>query len=138
MKSNLETLHGEVIKRASLGGLTLTESVYRANQNLPRHAHPADNFCFILEGNLTEFYHRKSLVCNPATLIFQPAGETHADEFHASARCFNIEPDVLWLGRIRQNSPVLDSPTAFRDGFVAQIVRRLYKEFCRPMNYPRS
>ncbi len=131
MKSNLETLHGEVVKSSSLGGLTLMETAYQAELRLPGHAHPADYFCFVLQGNFTEFYERQSRVCNPSTLIFHPAGETHADNFHAPARCFNIQPDFSWLEQIRHNSPILDSPAAFRGGFPAQLAARLYNEFCR-------
>lgn len=131
MKSNLETLYGEVVGNAAFGGLMLTETTYQAKTNLPGHAHPADYFCFVLQGDFTECYERKSRVCAPATLIFHPAGETHADDFHSAARCFNIQPDALWLERIRENSPVLGSPAVFQGGFLAQLARRLYKEFCR-------
>lgn len=131
MIANFETLHGEVVKSTSLSTLTLTETIYPAELILPGHAHPDDYFCFVLQGDFTEFYEGKSRVCSLSTLIFHPAGETHADNFHTPARCFNIQPDVFWLGRIRQNSPVLNSPATFRDGFLAQLALRLYKEFCR-------
>lgn len=129
MKSNLGTLRGEVVKSTSFGGLTLTETAYQAKMSLPVHAHPSDYFCFVLQGDFTEFSVKKSCVCSPGTLIFNPAGETHADDFHAPARCFDIQPDASWLGRIRQNSSVLDYPLALQDGFIARLVLRLYKEF---------
>lgn len=130
MKFNLG-IHGEVIKSISLGNLTLTETAYQAEQSLPRHAHSMDYFCFVLQGDFTEFYERKSRLCLPSTLVFHPAGEIHADKFHAPARCFNIQPDVSWLKRIRHHSPILDRPADFRDGLFGQLTQRLYKEFCR-------
>jgi AraC family transcriptional regulator len=39
--------------------------------------------------------------------------------------------DIQWVENIRQHAVILDSPTAFHGGLLAQLTTRLYREFRR-------
>jgi len=130
MKSSFDSFHGIVLKNSEVAGLTLTETAYAPNLNLPKHAHLSAYFCFVLQGSFTEVYERRSRACGSSALIFHPAGESHADSFHAASRCFNLKIDARWLDRIGQRGrAALNEPAEFRGGLLAHLSRRLYREF---------
>lgn len=129
MKHHLDSLYGTVIRSDVIAGFTLTETAYTPSLQLPRHFHQSAYFCFVLQGSFTEFYEQQSRACRPSTLIFHPSGERHADHFHTATRCFNLLMDVRWVERVRQHSEIVDNPTDFHGGFLAELATRLYKEF---------
>lgn len=129
MKLNPDSLHGTALRSCVVAGLTLTETAYAPSLRLPRHFHQSAYFCFVLQGNFTEFYERQSRACRPSTLIFHPSDEAHADHFHTAARCFNILLGARWVERARRHPGMADGSTDFRGGFLAQLAARLYKEF---------
>lgn len=112
-----------------VAGFTLTETAYTPSLQLPRHSHRYAYLCFVLQGSFTEFYEQRSRACRPSTLIFHPSDESHSDHFHTAARCFNLLFDIRWVDRVRQYSGIIDCPTEFYGGFVAQLATRLYREF---------
>jgi AraC family transcriptional regulator len=131
-------LHGEVLRKNLVANLTLTETLYAADLKLPKHAHEEAYFCFVLQGQYTENYGRRSRSCTPSTLIFHPSNETHSDQFYTAARCFNIQMNAHWQERARQYSLSLNQPFDFRGGVLLQLAMRLYSEFyndndCSPL-----
>jgi AraC family transcriptional regulator len=63
-------------------------------------------------------------------VVFHPAGEEHAVEFHEEpVRIFRVDLDELWLNLVRDYSTVLDSPAVFEGGQPAGLALRLYREF---------
>lgn len=130
MKLFSARIYGDVLSNASVAGLTLSETSYISRLKLPKHAHEQAYFCFVLDGDFTEVYGRRTRSCRPSTLIFHPAGETHADFFHADSRCFNFQMDAVWLERVSRETRVLTSPVDFCSGLIVQLTRRLFHEFC--------
>jgi AraC family transcriptional regulator len=133
-----EYLYGNVLRKNSVAGLTLTETSYAAELKLPKHAHEEAYFCFVLQGEYSENYGRRSRSCTPSTLIFHPSNETHSDQFYVAARCFNIQMNAGWQERARQYSLLLNQPVDFRSGLLLQLAMRLYSEFysgnaCSPL-----
>jgi AraC family transcriptional regulator len=124
-------LYGKVVRKNLIAGLTLTETSYSAALKLPKHAHQEAYFCFVLQGEYTENYGRRSRSCTPSTLIFHPANESHSDQFYLAARCFNIQLNEGWQERARQYSLSLNQPADFRGGLLRQLAMRLYGEFHR-------
>ena len=120
--------YGETLRITSLSGVTLTETAYTPSLKLPKHSHEQPYFCFVLDGSFTEVYGNRSRSCRPSTLIFHPAGETHSDQFHASTRCFNIQMNARWLGRMGRRSGVVNVSADFRGGRVAHLAAHLYHE----------
>lgn len=121
--------YGIVLKTVSIAEFKLTETVYTSPRKLPAHTHESTYFCFVLEGNFTEFYGTRSRTCSSSTIIFHPAGETHSDHFHTDARCLNVQLSARWLERVRGHSRVIDTPVDFSGGRLPFLAARLYSEF---------
>jgi len=121
--------YGETLRNTFLSGFTLTETAYASSLKLPKHSHDQAYFCFVLDGTFTEIYGKRELSCRPSTLVFHPAGETHSDYFHSSARCFNIQMDSCWWAHVEQQSKVIKTPADFYGGRLAHLATRLYREF---------
>jgi AraC family transcriptional regulator len=122
-------LYGKVVRKNLVAGLTLSETSYAGDLKLPKHAHEEAYFCFVLKGEYTENYGRRSRSCTPSMLIFHPSNETHSDQFYVAARCFNIQMNARWQERARQYSLSLNHPADFRGGLLLQLAMRLYHEF---------
>lgn len=121
--------YGDTLSKDSVAGLTLTETVYNSNLKLPQHSHELAYFCLVLKGAYTESYGRLARTCKPATLIFHPADEPHADHFHTDSRCFNIQMNEAWMARIRAHPLSLNEPKDFQGGRLPRLALRLYDEF---------
>jgi AraC family transcriptional regulator len=106
------------------------ETAYAPCAVLPKHQHECAYLCLVLQGAYSEVYGGRTRVCKPSTLIFHSPGEVHSDHFHKTGgRCFNIQVNSYWLGRVRAHSMVLDSKAEFRGGVVVNLAMKLYNEF---------
>ncbi len=113
-----------------IGSFRLSERAYPPGYMTPVHSHERALFCFVVQGSYTETYGSLTRSCKPATLLFHPADEIHAEQFHDDGgRSFVIELDSSWLDSIREHARVTDGPADFRGGTTALLGRRLYKEF---------
>lgn len=131
MERNFNSFKGAIIKSISpVSGLSLSETIYQPNLNLPKHSHPTAYFSFVLQGTYTEKRQNELRNCNLLTMVFHPAGETHANCFHTATRGFNIQMETKWLERVRGFSAITDNPTVFQSDFPLHLMMRLYKEFC--------
>ena len=126
------SFHGSVLKNKTVAALNLLETAYSPADRLEKHAHHLPYICFVLQGGFTEFYSgNRSFECQKSVFIFHPAGETHADSFHAATRCFNIQLNADWQKRIEYNHSALDIQVYLQPGIVGQLAARLYNEFYR-------
>jgi AraC family transcriptional regulator len=124
------SLYGETLRSHKVSSFELSERVYPARFRTPRHSHKQALFCYVVQGNYTETYGRKTRECNPSALLFHPANETHAEQFHDSGgRSFIIEIAPEWLERARECAAGVDEPAEFHGGTHEFLARRLYKEF---------
>jgi len=122
--------YGRSLSHREVGRFRLLESTYPPGYRTPIHSHERPLFCFVVNGSYSETYGTHTRVCEPATVLFHPEGEIHAERFHErGGRSFVIELDAQWLSAIRQARVAGDGPTEFRGGMAALLARRLYKEF---------
>lgn len=134
MSTNLSTgrHHGSILNTQKVAELTFTENAYAPGVVLPKHSHQQACFCLVLQGTYTEAYRRKTLSCQPLSLIFRPAGEVHSDYFNdVRVRCFLIEFGRGWLDRFHQYAAWSDGPTAFHHNSLVWIAVKLRKEIKR-------
>jgi AraC family transcriptional regulator len=125
-------LYGETLRNRQIAGFELSERIYPARFQTPRHSHKQALFCFVIQGDYTETYGRKTRECRPSTLLFHPAEETHAEHFHDSGgRSFIIEVAPEWLEGMREQVAVVDHSAEFHDAVTELLARRLYKEFAQ-------
>jgi AraC family transcriptional regulator len=121
---------GQVVKRREVAGLFFTETSYAPGARLPKHCHANAYLSLARHGRYTETYGRRTRTCAPLTLVYHPAGEVHAQEFHDEpARSFNIELDAGWLRRVQDFAGGLAGGQEFQGGTAAALALKLYQEF---------
>src|SRR5215213_5678367 len=67
------------------------EVLYPAGMRQDRHRHQAASFCFVASGRYEECIGRRSHSRATATLIYHPAGESHAVTFESDVRIYSVE-----------------------------------------------
>jgi len=123
------SLYGETLRSCKVSSFEISERVYPARFRTPKHSHKQALFCFVVQGDYTETYGRKTRECSSSALLFHPANETHAEHFHDSGgRSFIIEIAPAWLERMREYTAVMDSSAEFHGGIPELLARRIYKE----------
>jgi AraC family transcriptional regulator len=126
------SFYGEARRSHEVAGLICVESVYAPDYRIPRHVHENAFFYIVLEGGLTETYGNRTRTGKPCTLVFHPAGESHANHWHnTGGRCFHIEIAPSWLERLQEQGAVLKRPLDFSGGLPSWLAVRLYREFQR-------
>ncbi len=124
---------GEMQETIEVAGLTFTESVYETDVYLPEHEHENAFFYFVVEGFYEEVYGNKVRQGGPSTLVFHPAGESHANHWYeAGGRVFHIEISQSRAEALREYGLILDEPADFRAGVAPWLASRLYREYRRP------
>lgn len=137
-KPNSDCFYGELVQRREAAGFILSESKYSPDTRIPKHSHDRAYFNILFNGSYLETYGSKSRACNPSTVVFHPAGETHTDHFlDNGGLLFRCEIQPEWLARFRSYSSAVDLSAHFYGGSLAWLVTRLYHEF-RQMDHLSS
>jgi AraC family transcriptional regulator len=124
------SFYGTKQRGCEVAGISFTEYEFPPNLQLPMHSHENTYLYLVLRGSFTEVYGKKTRIGAPSTLVFSPAGESHADVWHdRGGRCFNIELQPGWLERVREHASVVDRPCDFQSGIPVRLAIRLYREF---------
>jgi AraC family transcriptional regulator len=128
------SLYGDTEQIHEAAGLALWESVYQPHLNIPKHTHTEGGyFDFVLKGGYTELSKKGRREFRRSEVIFQPPGESHADQFHDKETClFSISFTDEWLERIKDQAVILSTSVHFGGGLLTQLAVRLYKEFREP------
>ncbi len=93
---------------------------------VPRHCHEAPHFVLVLRGAYATEARNQEGPCAPGTLIFNPAGTTHRDRFHAlPGRFLTITPRgaVCALLAGSESVPLVVSPTSLAAGIRDELWR---------------
>jgi AraC family transcriptional regulator len=91
---------GRVLQRRDAAGLVLSETRHPAGGSVPAHAHAGALVTLVIEGLIDERVGRRADLCESGSVVFHPAGESHANSFGAhGARCFNVQLADGWLER---------------------------------------
>lgn len=128
MKTNSDSLYGEIVKSTLFGDFKFLEAVYSENLTLPSHTHNFAYFCYVLDGNFTEHYGSDKHLCRPNTLIYHSPGQCHSDRFHTPARCFNFQLDSTLLDRLDLTNRISRRSTIQKSRQLTHLTNRLYKE----------
>ena len=82
---------GRPIRSFELDGFFFTESVYTPFLVLPPHAHELPTISLVRRGSFIETVRRRPRQCDAFTLIVEPPGEVHSDQFGPEgALCFHV------------------------------------------------
>jgi AraC family transcriptional regulator len=122
---------GDILRWRRVGGLVLAEAQFEPGQRIHRDAPPHARFVLVLKGALTETRgDEQTATYGASTLLFRRADEAHS--YAASDRgatCLIVDMDPVWLGRAREQAPVLARSTVFRRGLLLHLAHRLHGEF---------
>jgi AraC family transcriptional regulator len=135
MKLSRGHFGGLLLNKREVGRLTLTEYEYSPDLKLSRHEHEQAYFCLVLQGSYDETFGRRTRKCEPMTVTFHPAGESHSDFFYRTGgRIFSVEVDPAWVERVGEISSLLDDSADFHGGALAALIIRMYNELHNPDN----
>ena len=121
---------GDTPRTRSWGGVTFSEVVDRADQNIPRHTHSDAHFFFLLRGKYLTDAEGADGVCSPSTLLFLPRWTTHRDHFVTRGGSFfavSIEPDML--ERVLGGTHLAERATVITSSTCHELMYHLYREF---------
>lgn len=123
----------KILRSQVVTGFVLTDTLYAPHLKLPRHAHERACFSFVLKGGFTEEYRNTARTCSPASIIYLPPGEVHADHFHSNgARCLHIELSSEVVARLSEHSIVIEDSLVFSGKIVAHLIVKLCSELTQP------
>src|SRR5439155_20816786 len=124
--------YGHTFKEYQAGGFNLSETRYLPSSTLPRHSHESHYICFVLSGTYKESFERRTRSCQPAMVLYHPAGELHAQYFDKTVvDLFRVEVNPARL-RYASHSDLLMDGRDFRDGLPVGLAHKLYQEFREP------
>jgi AraC family transcriptional regulator len=117
-------------RRREVGGFSLVECAFPPGLRLPSHSHETAFFYFVLDGASTENTRGADRDAATGTLVFHPAGETHANHWlDTGGRCLHLELSPAAGERREEIAALLDRPFEARGGPTAWLAARLYREF---------
>jgi AraC family transcriptional regulator len=121
-----------MLRQHDAGGFSLSETRYLPGSTLPRHSHESHYICFVLSGTYKESYERRTRSCQPAMVLYHPAGELHAQYFdHTRVDLFRVEVNPARL-RDASHADLCMEGRDFRGGLPVGLAHRLYQEFREP------
>jgi AraC family transcriptional regulator len=120
-----------VVKKREVAGFTVSEAIYPAGLTQPSHAHELASFSLVLAGSYLEQHGRREQARRAATVVFHPPRESHAVAFHSEVRILGVRIDPRRLAYLRERSVAVDSSASCRSATVAQLGRRMRREFRR-------
>lgn len=125
------TYYGHALLVRHSAGLTLAETQYAEGMVVPQHEHETALCVLVLEGGFEEQSDRKRDLCVSGTLLFVPAGASHAHRFLAKrSRAFTVQFGDEWTQRLAACDVRIptDSQILAR-GRGSWTAARLYQEF---------
>jgi AraC family transcriptional regulator len=123
-------IHGEFVRGRRVGELTLVEVRHPPRLAMRPLAHANARFILVLRGTLVETAAGRACVHQASTLLFRPAGGTHALAA-ADRECVCLIADMgpSWMARAREESRVIEAAADLRGGLLLHLAHRLYGEF---------
>jgi AraC family transcriptional regulator len=122
---------GQQLRKFSVGGFVLTETLHQPSLTLPRHDHECANLNLTISGHFRELIGSRPQDCRPASLLVKPAGEFHANQYgNSGAHCLIIEVTAERLESLRNYTSLFDSPVHIAHGTPSTLALRVYRELC--------
>jgi AraC family transcriptional regulator len=121
---------GRELGRREFAGFTISESLYRPNQKIPKHSHEQTYISIVLRGAYTEECGPTAWDCETGQSILHVAGECHSDRFHRNGgQVLNLELFPPLLTRLCEfDGASADSRRLFKSTYAMQLGLRLHME----------
>jgi AraC family transcriptional regulator len=119
---------GTIVRRRTIAGLRLTETVLLPQSRTPRHFHDKGLLGWSLKGGYTNTYVHGLQEIESSRIMYCPGGEAHTTSTEAGAVSFALELEPAWIERL-EGAFLPSVPTMFELGSLAPLIARLYGEF---------
>ena len=132
MGPNAVAFSGRELGRCAFPDFAVFESVYRPNQEIPRHSHQWSYLSILLHGSYTEECGPTAWECETGQTIFHIAGECHSDQFHKNGgHVLNLELLPPLLVRLQEcDRATADSRSLCESRHAMQLGVRIHNEIC--------
>lgn len=119
---------GRARQRRDANGLHLSEHDYAPGLVVPAHTHERAYLCLVVAGGYHERIGRHTRQCSPATVLFHPAGEEHAEMFApGGGRIFHVELPPRLLETVRAGGQTMNAARIAAGG-ASTLGRRIRNE----------
>jgi hypothetical protein len=106
--------YGEKIRQFSVGGLTLTETVFPPRLLIPAHTHENAFFCLVVRGVSTSKVAKRTRRCDASILTYHPPGEAHNTWHDNGGACLTLELEASRHAELIERGVHLDQSADFR------------------------
>jgi len=120
---------GHKLRTCRIAGFILTDARYRGNLALPAHCHENAYFRVVIEGVSSDISAQRTFTGGAATMVYHPAGESHANCWPQDGRCFVIELAANAPGYLCHYTKPLSRAVDFISGPAVQLALRIFHEF---------
>ena len=132
---NMENLQksfsgGRLLSERAVSGLRLTDGIYFANTNVPKHSHDYAVFCIALKGACREFFAGRVRHYEALSVQYLPTYQCHTLDFSLTdMRAFSIDVTRKWLERADEYSLKIENSIHCHGGLLSGLMMKLYREF---------
>ena len=121
-----------VSKWYGLEEVSFREVVYPNGYDMATHAHEQDCLVFVTQGVLTGNMGKNSLSAGRSSLFFVPSGQPHTNQFHRTAKTFDIVLSNSFSKKHEEFLGAADGFSIWERGIPNIVVSRIYREFQNP------
>jgi AraC family transcriptional regulator len=111
--------------------LKVRQDFYPPGLRQPRHSHLYASFSFVSSGTYLESFGKRTFTRQASTVVFHPPYESHSVEFESRVQIVSVHFGFEKLARVREHTPILDSPSDCRTETVCWLGARLGEELRR-------
>ncbi len=123
------SLGSEQSSSRAVAGFLVTEIVFRAGADIPRHDHERPTFAVALEGAMDVRLPSRTLSCLASSVITEPSGQAHGNLIGSrGCRVVAIQPEEHDLDRLEPFRALLDRVIHLRHGTVGGLGWRIAGE----------
>jgi AraC family transcriptional regulator len=123
------SLGSEQSSSRAVSGFLVTEIVFRAGADIPRHDHDRATFAVALEGAMDVRLPSRNLACLASSVITEPVGQPHGNRIGSGGcRVVAIQPDGQDMDRLEPFRLLLDRVVHMRHGGVGGLGWRIAGE----------
>lgn len=135
MSSRLQLgeFYGATRKHVEVAAFAFAEVEDFADSRVPRHTHENAHFLYVVRGEYEASVKGEQRRCHSSTMLYYPAGTTHADHFYSRGGKFltvSLTPEAnqMMLGELK----FFERPVDFNDGEISWLGKRICRELRRP------
>lgn len=121
--------YGAVDRTAELGGVHFSMVRHERARDVEPHVHARPYFALLVSGSYSETYGETTLVYEPFSFAFHPAGIVHSDRMGDATTLFALELSPEWEARVGVHFDTSDWQLELQRGEAAWLGARLLNAF---------